>query len=366
MRVLKAVGVVGMMTFAIGCAQPGLKPSSMLDPSRMDPGVSHQFGGSVAGGGSSSNGWSGPRVGSPDALQGANLASWEESLAMDRAEAFLAGTESLWPEASDPKVVSRAEVMLERDPRKIRRGLGSAAKYMGIIRREFKAVGVPLALGFLPIIESDFSLSAVSSARAVGIWQFTAGTAQRYGLVVNRDVDERRDPEKATRAAAHLLRDLYDRFARWDLALAAYNAGPGTVDRALSARPGASGFWELADRLPGETRDYVPKVLATALIASKPEDYGISDVDHDVPLRYDTALVSQRLDVGTIATLCGSTKEEVAELNPSLRRGVVPATEAGFQVRLPQGTGKQFEVSYAAFRSGRPTGPGSPGFRSEI
>jgi len=364
MRVLKAVSMVILLCGA-GCAPAGHRATSMLDPTRMDPGIAHPLGGSVAGlSGSAPRG--GAHLGSTTLLGGTSFDRWEESLAMDRAEAFLAGTESLWPEASDPKVVSRAETLLEREPEKLRRGLGSAARYMGIIRREFKAVGVPLALGFLPIIESNFSLTAVSPARAVGIWQFTAPTAQRYGLIVNRDVDERRDPEKATRAAAHLLRDLYDRFARWDLALAAYNAGPGTVDRALSKRPGAQDFWEVADRLPGETRDYVPKVLATALIASQPADYGIADVDHETPLRYDTAVVSQRLDIGTIATLCGSTKEEVAELNPSLRRGVVPATEDGYPVRLPQGTGKQFEVSYAAWRSGRPAGPGSPGFRSEI
>ena len=363
MRVLTAAAV-GMVLFGAGCAQPGLRPASMLDTSRMNPGVSHEVAASLSGLSSSRTS---PHVAADvQPLDGASYVGWDESLAMDRAEAFLAGTESLWPEASDPKVVSRAETMLEREPEKLRRGLGSAARYMGIIRREFRAVGVPLALGFLPIIESNFSLSAVSPARAVGIWQFTAPTAQRYGLVVNREIDERRDPEKATRAAAHLLRDLYDRFARWDLAIAAYNAGPGTVDRALSARPGATDFWGLADRLPGETRAYVPKVLATALIASRPGDFGLADVDHETPLRYDTALVLQRLDIGTIATLCGSTREAVAELNPSLRRGVVPAVDEGYPVRLPHGTGKRFELGYAAWRNGQVQGPGTPGYRSEI
>ena len=107
-------------------------------------------------------------------------------------------------------------------------------------------------------------------------------------------------------------------------------------------------------------------MLATALIASRPADFGLADVEHETPLRYDTALVSQRLDIGTIATLCGSTREAVAELNPSLRRGVVPAVDEGYPVRLPHGTGKRFELGYAAWRNGRVQGPGTPGYRSEI
>ena len=112
--------------------------------------------------------------------------------------------------------------------------------------------------------------------------------------------------KKASRAAARLLRDLHDQFDSWDLALAAYNAGAGRVERALARNPGAS-FWQLAarDLLPRSTREYVPKVLATALVASRPEWFGLESVDRDEPLRYDTYVVSHRLEVGTIASLCG-------------------------------------------------------------
>jgi membrane-bound lytic murein transglycosylase D len=201
-----------------------------------------------------------------------------------------------------------------------------------------------------------------SAGGLVGLWQFTAGTAKRYGLLVNREVDERRDPEKASRAAARLLRDLYDKFESWDLAIAAYNAGPAPIERALARSPGAD-FWKLADRglLPGSTSQYVPKVLATALIASRPERYGLTDVDRSEPLRYDTVVVSQRVDVATIATLCGSSKTTVAELNPSLRTGVVPSIPSGFQVRLPEGTGERFRVEYAEWRSGQARASRHPG-----
>lgn len=358
MRVQRAVAA-GLFLLCTGCGAHALKGSgpggSMMSGASFGPdgtAVSRSVGGQV------------PSIG--QGTYGTVYRSYDDGVGDDAAEAFLAGTAPLWPETSDPKVVTHAGRLRWEMETKLRRGFASAGRYMEIIRREFGRAGVPLELGYLPIIESNFSNGAVSPASAVGLWQFTAGTAKDYGLLVTRDVDERRDPEKATRAAAHLLRDLYDRFSRWDLALAAYNAGPGSVERALAARPGARDFWSLRDRLPGETRDYVPKVLATALIASKPEEFGLVDLDRDAPLRYDTYVVSHRLDLGTVASFCGSTREEVEELNPSLRKGVVPQLAEGFPVRLPKGKAREFAVRYAAWSSGRGEGPGSPGYRSEI
>jgi peptidoglycan lytic transglycosylase D len=271
----------------------------------------------------------------------------------DRAEGFLAGRESLWPAAEHPKVVSRASRLRREMPGLLRLGIERSGRYMEIIEREFEREGLPIELAYLPIVESTFSQEAVGRG-VVGLWQFTSGTARKYGLIVNREVDERRDPEKASRAAAQLLRDLYDRFDSWDLAIAAYNAGPARIERALARQPGAD-FWKLADRglLPGVTTQYVPKVLATALIASRPERYGLTEVDRSDPLRYDKAVVSQRLDVATIATLCGSSRADVAELNPSLKVGVVPQTPTGYEVRLPEGSGELFQERYAAWRSTR-------------
>jgi membrane-bound lytic murein transglycosylase D len=267
----------------------------------------------------------------------------------DAAEEFLAGKTSLWPITEHPQVASRASRLRREMRGTLRSGLARSGRYIEIIEREFRRHGVPQELAYLPIVESNFAADAVGLG-GVGLWQFTAGTAKRYGLIVNRDIDERRDPEKATSAAARLLRDLYERFERWDLAVAAYNAGPGRVMEALARKPGAD-FWKLAGLLPGITRDYVPKVLATALIATRPESFGLHDVDRSEPLRFDTAVVEQRIDVATIADLCGRSRAEVAELNPQLRTGVVPKMPAGYQIRLPAGTGERFQVQYAAWET---------------
>jgi membrane-bound lytic murein transglycosylase D len=279
-----------------------------------------------------------------------DLAS-DQDFAMDLAEDFLAGRTSLWPTKADPKVASSATRVRREMSGVLRRGIERSGRYLPIIEREFERHGVPHELAYLPIVESNFTADAVGGG-TVGLWQFTAGTAKRYGLIVNREIDERRDPEKATRAAARLLRDLYEKFDRWDLAVAAYNAGPLPVERALARNPGAD-FWKLADRglLPSITRAYVPKVLATAFIASRPEHFGLHDVDRSAPLRFDTVVVKQRMDVATIADLCGSSKSEVAELNPQLRTGVVPKMPKGYQVRVPEGTRERFQVQYAAWET---------------
>ncbi|HZR80664.1 MAG TPA: lytic transglycosylase domain-containing protein [Candidatus Binatia bacterium] len=286
----------------------------------------------------------------PDPTEDLDLAASDDALGNDAAERFLAGQARLWPTGEHPQVVSHASRLKREMVGRLRSGLARSGRYLDMIEREFQRQGVPVELAYLPIIESNFSHDAVGGG-TVGLWQFTAGTAKRYGLIVTRDIDERRDPEKASRAAARLLRDLYERFESWDLAIAAYNAGPMPIERALARIPGAD-FWKLADRglLPGTTRAYVPKVLATALIASRPENYGLTDIDRSEPLRYDTVVVRKRLDVATIATLCGSSRAVVADLNPSLRTGVVPSMPQGYPIRLPQGTSERFRVQYAAWQ----------------
>jgi peptidoglycan lytic transglycosylase D len=263
-------------------------------------------------------------------------------------DVVLPGQQPLWPTASHPQVFSLADRLPRERSASLRDSISRSSRYLDIIAREFAREGVPPELAYLPIVESNFSESAVGLG-GVGLWQLTRGTAQRYGLIVNRDIDERRDPEKASRAAARLLRDLYQQFDRWDLALAAYNMGSQRIERAVALSPGAS-VWQLADRslLPKSTRTYVSNVLATTLVASQPERYGLANIGHYEPLRYDTFVVSHRLEVATIASLCERSSTEVAALNPALRSGVAPV---GFQVRLPKGTKDRFAANYAAWRT---------------
>jgi membrane-bound lytic murein transglycosylase D len=254
--------------------------------------------------------------------------------------------------ALDPRVLSHAKKMSHGQRVTVRDALARSGRYIEIIARELEREGVPPELAYLPAVESHFSCTAEGRG-TVGLWQFTRGTAQRYGLMVNSQVDERRDPERASRAAARLLRDLYEQFGRWGLALAAYNAGPAKVQQALDRHPGAD-FWQLADRgmLPARTRSYVPKVLAVAAIASEPERFGLAGVEPLKPLTYETFEVAEPLDVKTIASLSGASAGTISELNPSLRRGVVPRTRGGFEIRLPEGSRGRFAENYRS-RQGR-------------
>ena len=186
------------------------------------------------------------------------------------------GLEHLKTLQAHPMVQERMEYMLSRGRITLATSLERSVDFMPIIEEEFRAAGVPSALAYLPMVESRFLPNAVGRT-AVGLWQFTRSTARVYGLRVDRTVDERRDPVKSSRAAARYLRDLYDQFESWDLALAAYNAGPGRVRQALRQRP-AAGFFELAQKrlLPRITRSYVPKVLAISVIGPQQDSFGVA------------------------------------------------------------------------------------------
>ncbi|MDG1957200.1 MAG: lytic transglycosylase domain-containing protein [Candidatus Binatia bacterium] len=173
-----------------------------------------------------------------------------------------------------PAVVAQAHD-LARDSWTVRVGLRRADAFFAMIEEQLVHHNVPRELAFVPMVESVFHPEA-RGRRAVGLWQFTKATAQAYGLRVDGQLDERRDPVKSTAAAIQYLRHLHDRFGSWELALAAYNAGPSRVRRAMRARPGAS-FWELSEAklLPPVTRRYVPKVIGSALLADDPERFGL-------------------------------------------------------------------------------------------
>jgi len=230
----------------------------------------------------------------------------------------------------------------------IEEGLSRATSYMPMIEAIFDEEGVPRELAWSALIESLFKTGAYSRAAAVGMWQFVSGTARLYGLQVGSNVDERRDPVRATRMAAIYLRDLYQEFGDWALVLAAYNAGKGRVGRAME-RTGADDFWTLdAQRaLPRETRDHVPKIYAAILIATDPDYYGFNITPQPL-YTYDESVMDENTDLRLVAELVGESFEEIRELNPHIQAWV----PKGYAVRIPAGTKAAFETALAAVPPG--------------
>jgi membrane-bound lytic murein transglycosylase D len=229
--------------------------------------------------------------------------------------------------------------------------LERSGRYAPMIQAELRRRGMPEDLLYLALIESGFSPRAYSKAAASGIWQFIAETGQRYGLTVNSELDERRDPIKSTSAALDYLQDLYDRFGSWYLAAAAYNTGENRVDRILRERAGGqrgsdSLFWTIAPHLPRETRDYVPLMLAAGHVAKEPGRYGFS-VQYQEPLAFDVAWVPGATDLELIARAAGVDEQAVTDLNPHLVRGRTPFGR-GWAVRIPVGTQQAFAARFPA------------------
>jgi membrane-bound lytic murein transglycosylase D len=226
--------------------------------------------------------------------------------------------------------------------------LARSGKYIPMMATVLQEAGLPEDLVYLSLIESGFAPTAYSRAKAVGPWQFIRATGVRYGLRIDNWVDERRDPVKSTRAAAAYLKDLHLQFGEWFLAAAAYNAGERRVETALQ-RTNTSDFWDLTERktqLKLETRNYVPKFIAAALIAGEPEKYGFADLVYEAPVDYDEVTTHKPLTLTVIARLAQTTVANVKELNPSLLRNVTPPSEEGFTLRLPSGSGEIFTASY--------------------
>jgi membrane-bound lytic murein transglycosylase D len=215
----------------------------------------------------------------------------------------------------------------------IQTSLNRSARYKKLIDKALAEQNLPKGLAYLPVIESAYLPGLTSRAGAHGIWQFMPETAREYGLRVDWWVDERADPERSTRAAATYLRDLYRQFDDWPLTLAAYNCGPGRVRRTLD-ESGATSFWELLDQglLPKETRGYVPTFYATLLIASDPANYGFSLIDAD-DIDHTRVDVRGPVSLAYLAEVSGVDADVLKEMNPALRRGVVPPGHAS--VRVP-------------------------------
>jgi peptidoglycan lytic transglycosylase D len=229
------------------------------------------------------------------------------------------------------------------------RVLANVGLYQPIISEALRKEGVPQDLIYLAGAESSYNPVAVSRARCVGIWQFSLGTGVLYGLKKNRWVDERSDPEKSSEAAARHLHDLFQTFGDWYLAMAAYDTGALTVQRAIE-KTGYADFWKLRElgALPRETQNYVPIFLATAIVAKDPKAYGF-DVQPLTPPAVDRVPVSTPTDLRLIAQLIDHPVDELIKLNPSLLRWTTPANDPDFVLNLPAGTGDTFTQAIAQF-----------------
>jgi membrane-bound lytic murein transglycosylase D len=229
----------------------------------------------------------------------------------------------------------------------LEKALARSGKYMPMIAQVLHEEGVPEELAYLALIESGFVTHSSSPSGAVGLWQFVPGTARRYGLRIDSWVDERRDPAKSTRAAAAYLKDLHNYFGRWYLAIAAYNAGQGAIEKAMQSS-GAKDFWTLSTnaKLNDETRNFVPKFVAASLIASDPQKYGFSDLAYEPPMDYEEMEVQGSLRLVSVAEMSGADPETIRELNPELLRSRTPPEESAFRVKLPAGHAAIFAQSY--------------------
>jgi membrane-bound lytic murein transglycosylase D len=225
--------------------------------------------------------------------------------------------------------------------------LARSGRYIPIMKKLLKEHGLPEDLVYMAFIESGFDPYAYSRSKAVGPWQFIYLTGKRYGLRVNWWVDERRDPEKSTIAAAKYLKDLYETFACWYLAAAGYNAGEYKIVKAMK-RYRTEDFWKLTKvrYLKRETKNYVPLMIAAALVAKDPEKYGFADVEYQEPLRYEKVKVPELTSLSLVAKACGTSLEEIKDLNPELRRGVTPPNETDYEIKIPSSMKGLFLVTF--------------------
>lgn len=230
-------------------------------------------------------------------------------------------------------------------------GLRRAGRYRPLIQGILDDEGLPQELIYLAQVESGFLPRAKSYKRAVGMWQFVQFRGREYGLNQTLASDDRMDPEKATRAAAKHLRDLYAIFGDWYLAMAAYNCGPNCVDHAIQ-RTGYADFWELSrrDALPKPTTSYVPLILAITIMAKNPKDYNLENLDVDQPVEYDTIDIDAATHLGLIAAATERPVSEIQDLNPALLKPVAPV---GYQLRVPKGTAAGVRTALSAMPASR-------------
>jgi len=235
------------------------------------------------------------------------------------------------------------KVFAEDIPHRTTHWLERSGRYIRMMSNILREEGLPEDMAWLPLIESGFNPRAYSRSHAAGPWQFIKGTAKRYGLKVDYWVDERRDPVKSTRAAARYLKDLYEMFGSWSLAMAAYNAGEGKIKRALK-RTDSHDLWGLLKTryIRNETKNYVPKFIAARMIAVEPEKFGITDIQYHEDFTFDEVVLKRPVTLDVAARCAGISEQDLKELNPELRRWSTPPVKE-YTLRIPRGTRESFE-----------------------
>lgn len=208
--------------------------------------------------------------------------------------------------------------------------------YFPLFEKYLAKYGMPEELKYLSIIESGLNPRAISRARAVGLWQFMSATGRYYGLHNDWYIDERMDPEKSTDAACRYLRDLYSMFHDWELALAAYNTGPGNVKRAIRRSGYKKTFWDIYAHLPRETRSYVPQFVAIIYTMNHLDEHNFIHEGEEMLVHSDTLKVNKFLNFETLASLTGACVDDLQKLNPSIQRNAVPETGKSFVIHVPQ------------------------------
>ncbi len=268
------------------------------------------------------------------------------------AEAVQADLESTThdiPIPTNDKVLRYVELFQGRLREFLTEGLSRGVQYLPMIQATFRAEGLPLDLAYIPLIESAFKPSALSRAKARGVWQFMHGTALENGLKADWYLDERADAVKATQAAAKYLKTLHRMFEDWHLAMASYNGGPGRVKRALT-RSRKNDFWQLTSTtryLPRETREYVPMILAAVIIAKNPGKYGF-DIVPMPSTPTETVIVPPALDLRRVAEWAGVPMDDIQKLNPEFRRWTTPVKNGEYTMRVPEGTAERVKAGLDA------------------
>ena len=267
----------------------------------------------------------------------------------ENVQADLEVTEHDIPIPLNDRVLRYVELFQGRLREFLASGLERGAQYLPMIQNVFRAEGLPLDLAYVPLIESAFKPTALSRAKAKGVWQFMRATGLEHGLRQDWYIDERSDPEKATVAAAKYFKQLHKMFDDWHLAMASYNGGPGRMQRAIS-RSGQDDFWQLTTNsryLPRETRDYVPMILAAVIIAKNPAKYGFDVVPTPAPA-VETVSVPPAVDLRRVAEFASVSADEIQRLNPELRRWTTPIRGDRYELKVPAGTAEMVRERLSA------------------
>jgi membrane-bound lytic murein transglycosylase D len=261
----------------------------------------------------------------------------------NKVQSEISATTSQLPLTMNDSILGFINYFSGKGHRTIVAGLERAGKYKPMIQRVLAEEGVPQELIYLAQAESGFMPRAISNKAAAGMWQFVKFRGQEYGLNQTAFTDDRLDPEKATRAAARHLKDLYTQFGNWYLAIAAYNCGPGNVSKAVE-RTGYADFFELRDRhvLPKETTNYVPIILAMTIMSKNAKEYGLEDLALESPLEYDTVSMTAATHLQLIGDMTDTPISQLQMLNPALLKNIAPD---GYEVRVPRGSGETLTAS---------------------